>query len=146
MKIESDAVERFLEGNACSQAVLSQYCELFDLDRSSALKIASGFGAGMQMAGTCGAVTGAYMVLGLKFGTAGSGLPEGRKDVSEAVEIFTRRFKQRNGTTDCRELLSCDISTAEGIQIAKEQELFKKVCPRFVRDAVDLLSEIIDQE
>jgi C_GCAxxG_C_C family probable redox protein len=146
MSADSDAVKRFLEGNACSQAVLSQYCELFDLDQTSALKIASGFGAGMQMGKTCGAVTGAYMVLGLKFGTEESGRSDGRKDVYRAVVELTRKFEERNGTTDCRDLLGCDISTAEGSQIAKEKKLFTTVCPRFVKDVSELLDAIIAQD
>jgi len=146
MATGSEAVERFLGGNACSQAVICHYCKSFDLDRISALKIASGFGAGMQMAGTCGAVTAAYMILGLKFGNDECGKPEGRKKVTAAVKLFTKEFKRRNGTTDCRDLLRCDISTADGMQTAKEQELFKNVCPGFVGDAVELLKEIIEQE
>lgn len=146
MSTDSDAVKRFLEGNACSQAVLSQYSELFDLDQTSALKIASGFGAGMQMGKTCGAVTGAYMVLGLKFGTEESARSHGRKDVYNAVVEFTRKFEERNGTTDCRDLLGCDISTAAGSQFAKEQKLFTTVCPRFVKDVSELLDAIIAQD
>jgi C_GCAxxG_C_C family probable redox protein len=146
MSKDFDAVKRFLEGNACSQAVLSHYCELFDLDRTSAIKLASGFGAGMQMGKTCGAVTGAYMVLGLKFGTLESGASEGRQEVSKAVVELTRKFEQKNGTTDCMDLLGCDISTAEGSQIAKEQKLFTTVCPHFVRDVSKLLNEIIARD
>ncbi len=50
----------------CAQTVLSTYCENFGLERILALRLAQGFGGGMGHAGkTCGAVTGAYMVLGL---------------------------------------------------------------------------------
>ncbi len=146
MDTEHDAVTKFLDGNACSQAVFSQYCELFGLDRTQALKIASGFGAGMQMAQTCGALTGAYMVLGLRFGTEACGTSEGRKEVHEAIVEFTRKFRERNGTTDCRDLLGCDISTAEGSRRAKEQKLFTTVCPRFVKDVSELLNEIIERK
>lgn len=50
----------------CAQAILSTYCEAFGLERNLALRLAQGFGGGMaHMGKTCGAVTGAYMVLGL---------------------------------------------------------------------------------
>ena len=143
---ESEAVQKFLDGNVCSQAVLGHYCDRFNLDRSTALKIAAGFGAGMQMGKTCGVITGAYMVLGLKFGAETSDKPEGRKDVYNAIVEFTRTFKERNGTTDCRELLGCDISTDEGSETAREQNLFTTVCPRFVREATELLDAIIDEK
>jgi len=68
VKLEQ-AVNIFKEGSNCSQAVISVYAEDFGLSRKMALKIAQVFGAGMgQMAQTCGAVTGAFMVLGLKYG------------------------------------------------------------------------------
>lgn len=143
---DTEAVQKFLDGNVCSQAVLGHYCERLNLDRSTALKIAAGFGAGMHMGKTCGAVTGAYMVLGLKFGTVASDKPEGREDVYNAVVEFTRAFKERHGTADCRELLGCDISTDEGSETAREQNLFTTVCPRFVKDATELVDAIIDRK
>lgn len=145
MSAESDAAKRFLDGNACSQAVLSHYCELLDFDRSSAVKIASGFAAGMQMAKTCGAVTGAYMVLGLKFGTEDCDKPQERKPVYQAVTEFTRAFEKIHGVTDCRDLLGCDITTREGSEIAKQQKLFTTTCPGFVEDAVRILDSIIEK-
>ena len=145
MASENGAVQKFLDGNSCSQAVLTQYCELVGLEKTSALKIASGFGAGMQMGKTCGALSGAYMVLGLLLGGSGIGTSEGRREVSEAIVELTRKFRERNGTTDCRDLLGCDISTSEGLVIAKEQQLFTTVCPRFVRDVSELLHEIVER-
>jgi len=63
------ALFRFAVGFNCSQSVLSAYAEHFGFDEETAMKISSGFGGGMgRMADTCGAVTGAYMVLGLKYG------------------------------------------------------------------------------
>ena len=63
-----------------------------------------------------------------------------------AVVELTRKFEQKNGSTDCRDLLGCDISIAEGSQTAKEQKLFTTVCPRFVRDVSELLNEIIARD
>ena len=59
----------FSQGFACSQAVVVAYASETGLDRDTALKVSAGFGGGMgRMGHTCGAVTGAYMVIGLKFG------------------------------------------------------------------------------
>ncbi len=138
------SAERFLEGNGCSQAVLTRYCEKLGLDELTALKISSGFPAGMQMAGICGAVTGAYMVLGLKFADQESSQSAGRKRVYQAVAEFTRRFKERNNTLDCKELLGCDITTPAGKAIADQKDLFKKVCPKFVEDASQILQTIME--
>jgi len=55
---------------------------------------------------------------------------------------MTERFRKRNSFVTCRELLSCDISTAEGAQTASEKKLIKKTCPKIVKDAAELLEEI----
>ena len=144
--MESDAVTKFLDGNACSQAMISTYCHLYGLDRSTALKIAAGFGAGMKMAKTCGALTGAYMVLGLHFGAEKSGTSEGRKEVGKAVSEFTRRFKEKHGVTDCKALLGCDITTEAGGKRAKEEKMFTTVCPTFIKNSQEILNDMLGIE
>ena len=68
-----DVVDRagsgFEEGFNCSQAVFSAWAEELGLDRETALRVATAFGGGMGHRGdTCGAVTGAFMAIGLKHG------------------------------------------------------------------------------
>ena len=138
------SVDRFLNGNGCSQAVLTQFSEQFGLDQLTALKISSGFPAGMQMAGICGAVTGAYMVLGLKFADQDSVQSAGRARVYEAVAEFNRRFKKSHRTLDCKDLLGCNIMTPEGKTTAKEENLFTTVCPKFVAEATLILQDMLD--
>lgn len=140
----TSSVDRFLNGYGCSQAILTQFCEQFDMDQLTALKISSAFPAGMQMAGICGAVTGAYMVLGLKFADQESSESAGRKRVYEAVAEFTRRFRGRHDTLDCKELLGCNIMTPAGKATADQENLFKTVCPIFVEDATRILQEMIE--
>ena len=63
------AVSSFKEGFRCSQALLSTYGVQFGLNREVALRISEAFGGGMgRMGETCGAVTGAFMVIGLRYG------------------------------------------------------------------------------
>jgi C_GCAxxG_C_C family probable redox protein len=135
------ALSCFAEGFNCSQAVLSAYAGHFGFDGQSALRLASGFGGGMgRMAGTCGAVTGAFMVLGLKYGRA-SPSQEAKETIYERIREFADRFKARNGSLTCKDLLGCDISTVEGLELAKS--LFATTCPKFVRDAVEILEEML---
>jgi C_GCAxxG_C_C family probable redox protein len=135
------ALSRLAEGFNCSQAVFSSYAA--GIDEETALKIASGFGGGMgRMAGTCGAVTGAFMVLGLRFGNT-SPDREAKEGVYEKVREFADRFKARNGSLLCRDLLSCDVSTPEGYDAAKESSLFTTKCPKYLRDAAEILEEIL---
>ncbi len=140
------AASRFADGFNCSQAVLSAYAGEFGLDDDTALKIASGFGGGMgRMADTCGAVTGAFMVLGLKYGQASSDR-EAKEGIYARIREFADRFQARNGSLVCRDLLGCDISTPEGLQHAKDEKLLTTICPKFVRDASEILGEMLAQE
>jgi C_GCAxxG_C_C family probable redox protein len=138
------AVACFNEGFSCSQALLSTYGPLFGLDRDLAFKVSGGFGAGMgRMGSTCGAVTGALMVLGLKYGRTAAGDRETKEKVYGLVREFIARFKARNDSIICNELLECDISTPEGMKRANELKLVSTRCPTFVRDAAELLEELL---
>ena len=137
------AVSCFKEGFCCSQAVLSVYAEEFGLARYKASKISCGFGGGMgRMAKTCGAVTGAFMVIGLKYGNADAREKDKKEKTYGLVREFAHRFEERNGSIVCAGLLGCDISEPEAFQTAKERGLFASVCPRLVRDAVEILEEM----
>ena len=70
MKTRSDiAVEKFLAGYNCAQAVLYPFCEDLGLDKDIALKLACGLGAGMaRKQEVCGAITGGIVTLGFKHG------------------------------------------------------------------------------
>jgi len=141
------AVRKFRKGFNCSQAVLSVYAEEFGLCRETALKIACGFGGGMGRMGlTCGAVTGAFMVIGLKYGNVDANEKEIKEKTYGLVREFARRFEKRNGSSICRELLGCDISEPEGLRSAKENGLFTSVCPGLVRDAVEILEEMLEKD
>ncbi|HUW18349.1 MAG TPA: C-GCAxxG-C-C family protein [Sedimentisphaerales bacterium] len=133
----------FKEGYNCSQAILSVYGPRFGLSREMALKIASAFGAGMCMAETCGAVTGAFMVIGLKHGQADAADKESKATTYELVGQFVNKFDSRNGSVVCKELLGCDISTPEGMKTAQQKDLFKSLCPKIVQDAAEILEEIL---
>jgi C_GCAxxG_C_C family probable redox protein len=134
------AVRNFAEGCACSQAVLAAFSGEYGLTPDMAVKVACGFAGGMKRGDTCGAVTGAYMVLGLALSGEGSRTVEGRGPTHAAVADFAGKFEARHGTLQCRELLGCDISTPDGRAHAKAQNLFATRCAGYVRDAADLLT------
>jgi len=140
------AVEEFKSGFNCSQAVLGCYCRQFGLDREQAFKVATAFGGGMRMAETCGAVTGAFMVLGLKHGNATSEDKAAKGKTYEKVVELTTRFKARNGSVACKQLLGCDISTPDGMKKAQKDGLFDSICPRMVRDASEILEEMLAED
>jgi len=141
-KVEQ-AIASFRSGYVCSQAILSVYGEALGLPRETALKLAAGFGGGMGVADTCGAVTGAIMVIGLKHGSAEAADSASSSRTQQAVAEFMRRFKARNGSLVCKELLQCDIGTPEGAARAQRDGLYKTRCPLFVRSAAEILTEMV---
>lgn len=89
----------------------------------------------MRKAEVCGACTGALMVLGLKYG-------DNKTKSNEVCNKFLDEFKKENGSIICRDLLNCDISTEEGVNYAKENDLFGE-CPKMVESASRIVEKII---
>jgi C_GCAxxG_C_C family probable redox protein len=138
------AVACFGNGFSCSQAVFSTYAEELGLDKETALKISGAFGGGMAgMADTCGAVTGAFMAIGLKYGKTKLDDEEAKKKTYSLVAEFVERFKARHSSIVCRELLGCDISTPEGKRTFEDNKLKDAKCRKFVQDAAEILEEIL---
>ncbi len=124
--------------------MLSAFGPRFGLDREKALRVAGAFGAGIgRMGETCGAVTGAFIVIGLKHGKTTADDDEAREKTYELVKKFTTLFKDRDRSILCRELLGHDLSTQEGRDAVFEKNLFITLCPRFVRDSVEILEEVL---
>lgn len=138
-----EAVDCFCSGAACSQAILATYGQELGLARSQAMKLASAFAGGMCLGETCGVVTGAFMVLGLARAADDCDRRDSRDDVHAVVADFVKRFEKRNNVIVCKELLGCDISTPQGVSKATRGGLFGTVCPKLVRDAAEILEEML---
>ena len=94
----------------------------------------------------CGTCTGAFMVLGLKYGTADSKDSERKKEVYEIVQKFAKRFKEVNGFDSivCRELLGLPSGSSVPIPAKRTNEYYKKrPCVELVGLSAGLLDEFI---
>ena len=128
----------------CAQSVISVFAEQMGLDLDTALRVAIAFGGGMGRGGnTCGAVTGAYMVLGLAQTMSPDNPRETIDKTYGLVRQFNERFIEKHGSLLCRELLSCDMSQPGGIEEARDKGLFAKTCTNLVHDAVQIAEELI---
>lgn len=136
------AVDTFNNGYNCAQAVVSAFCEDYGLNRETALKLAGGLGGGVRSGNICGAVSGAALVIGLKYGQYAPGDAASKANCNAKTLEFTKEFKKQNGALNCRELLGCDISTSEGFEHAQSQSLCKTKCPGLVESAAALLEEL----
>ena len=100
---KADLVEERFSNFNCSQTVFSLFASELGIDEKTALKIASGFGGGMACAETCGAVTGSYMVIGMKHGHSNSN-PEEKANTKLAIQDFNEQFKKIHGSLICKKL------------------------------------------
>src|SRR5512133_1334381 len=123
--LKEKAIESFRSGLNCAQAVVTAYSDELHLDNNLALSVSCAFGGGMgRLQETCGAVTGSFMVLGIH---TCNRITENndRKEVSYAmVQKFAEKFRELNGSTDCIDLLKCELKSDADRRYAKENNLF----------------------
>ncbi len=106
----------------CAQAVLHTYADIAGLDEATAMNVAGAFGAGMgNLQGTCGALVGAGLVLGL--------VNRDKLRASKQMRQIMTRFQERNGATQC--YLLKGVGTKEVL----------RQCPDCVADAAEFLEE-----
>lgn len=133
------------EDVTCSQAVFTSFATELGLDEEIALKIATQFGGGARKGEMCGAVSGALMVLGLKYGHCHAEDAEEKGKAYQIAEDFMNRFIEKKGTVVCRELLGYDLSKTEDMEKIKELNLFQSVCPEMVKCATEIVDEVINE-
>jgi C_GCAxxG_C_C family probable redox protein len=121
-----EAKKQFEKGFSCAPAVLSTYSEQLGLEKALALKIACGFGGGIgRMGRTCGAVTGALMVIGLKHGQVNLADEESQKRTYTLVKEFVDKFTTLHGSIECRELIGYDLSNSDERKLARDSGVFR---------------------
>ena len=110
------------------------------LDEGTCAKVSCAFGGGISHLGlTCGAVTGALMVIGLRHG----GPPEMKEQTYETANEFVERFTRLHGSTNCTQLVGYDLSKPDQLAEAREKLVFVDKCVRYVTDAVKILEELV---
>lgn len=139
------ALAHFDQGYSCAQAVFSALAEPRGLERDTAFRIAAGFGGGLARSGrTCGCITGAVMALGLAQADVSPEQNRTEKEKTYArVQCFLREFAARHSSTQCLDLLGCDISTPQGLAYARQNGLFQSRCAVLVRSAVELAEPLL---
>lgn len=141
------ALTYYSSGFNCAQSVIVSFADIMNIDEETALRLASGFGGGMgRMQGTCGAVTGAFMVIGYLRGKYKQGDEEAKEITNHLIQDFSKEFNQIHGSINCKALISYDLNTPEGRKDANIDDVFNKKCSFFVKSAVELLENIIHKE
>jgi C_GCAxxG_C_C family probable redox protein len=147
MKKSEKAISYFRNQFNCSQSVLTAFGTEDGLTEDQCLKISCGFGGGIgRQQLTCGAVSGAVMAIGMKFGKA-AGEPEEKKvRTYEKTRKLFCEFHKIHGSTTCREILKgLDLNDPEDHARIKELGLFETICEKCVSDAVEITEMIIKE-
>lgn len=141
-KVET-AASLFKQGFNCAQSLLAAYSKDFNLKQETALKIAGAFGGGMARTGeTCGFVTGALMIIGLKYGMSEAGDKKAKTQTYETAQKFMEDFKLRNHSIICMELLGFNISPTKNLTPEMNRFIMSQ-CPKFIQDSVEILDKIL---
>ena len=145
MSSKSEKVtELFLRGYNCAQSVFAAFSEDGGLDAGTALKLTYGFGGGCGQAGTCGAITGSMLAIGLKHGSDAPDDAEAKATLNAKREKLAEDFTERFGSTLCLDLLGFDIRTDEGHAklVALMRDLPSSPCVGFITHAASILEEM----
>lgn len=137
------ALSLFSNNFNCSQAVFTAFAGDFGIDEELALKLGTSFGGGARNGELCGAVSGALLVLGLKYGHYNAADNEQKSRAYQISVEFTRRFREMNGSVVCRDLLGYDLTDPSEMACIKEKGLFSSICPKMVESAVTILESIL---
>jgi len=147
MKRSEKALSYFNNSFNCAQSVFTTFGSELGLSEDDCLKVSCAFGAGMgKKQHTCGAVSGALMVLGLKFGKALNDNEQKKENTYKKAAEFLESFKVRNGSISCKELLQgLDMNIEQDEIKIHELGLFETVCEKAVKDAVELTETLLSQ-
>ena len=138
------AKELFKSGYNCSQSVLGVFCEELGMDFDTAMKMACPFGGGMgRMREVCGTVSGMFLASGLAYSSPDNSA-ENKAAQYKIVQELAQRFKDKNGSIICRELLQGVTSDNTPIPSDRTQEYYKKrPCVELVGDAVEIFEQYL---
>ena len=132
-----------MRGQDCSQVVLSHFAEKLGMSAEEANRAAAAFGGGSGIGETCGAVVGAMIALGLRFGHTGPDDPARREEMMSKRAEFLQKWKDKRSFTECRDFLGHDISVPGEFEKVLEEGTMFSLCPGLVADAIEILDEMI---
>jgi len=138
------ALSLFSEGFSCSQSVALAFLEK-TVDPAIIAALSASYGGGMGRSGqTCGAISGAVMVIGYYYGQCAPIESEKKERAYGLVQTWVSAFREEFGHTTCNGLLGFDIGIESQRLLAKEQGLFASRCPRFVQKAAEMTQQWLE--
>lgn len=143
MNNQEKAIKNFNTMN-CNQSVLAVYGPDYGIPEETCFQLGLSYGGGMGKQGkTCGAVTGAYTVIGLWSAQQSNDQMEQKKIAVEKVQEFNRIYEKANGGLECKSLLKYDMTNPKDMEIILEKDLFNTLCPKLVANSTAVLDKIL---
>ncbi|GAE02483.1 hypothetical protein CBO05C_2173 [Clostridium botulinum B str. Osaka05] len=140
---EQQVLKCFSEGFDCSQVVLNSVAGELGIDEITAKKVSACFGGGMFCGSTCGAVTGALMAIGLKYGHSMPDTPHIKEqNIAKLIE-FREKFLKKYDSVICKDLLGYDLTNSEDMKKIQGRQLITTFCPKLVADVISILKGVL---
>ena len=137
------AMSAFMQGYNCAQSIVLAFADLLPIDEAALSRLSSSFGGGMgRMREVCGTVSGMFMAAGLAFSTPDNDKAKQYKIVQELAQ----KFKDKNGSIICRELLQGIESSTSPVPSERTETYYKKrPCVELVGDSVEIFEEYLKE-
>lgn len=128
------SMEYHKKGYNCAQAVICSFADKLGISEKDAFKVSEALGFGVSDSfGTCGAVTGMALVMGMVNSTGNLEKPDSKADTYRKVRELNAKFRAKNGSTICREIKGMDSGK------------ILRSCDGCIEDAVRLLCEYFEE-
>lgn len=141
--LEKEVIDDFNRGLDCGQVILNRFADNIGIDKAFARKIGSPLGAGMFSGDKCGAVTGAYIVLGIKYGHSMPGETEKKEQLVAKIKEFDTMWEEFNDSEQCKEMLGYDLQDESQMKEAADKGVFVDFCPKAVANSIKILEKIL---
>lgn len=138
----------FKEGYNCAQSVFAAYSDELGMNMETALKLSSSFGGGMgRLREVCGAVSGMFMVAGLKGGYSDPTDKEAKAKHYKLIQELSNQFKVQNHSIICRELLRLSKPAVDPVPEERTENYYKsRPCAELVKSAAKILDKYLEDQ
>ena len=140
------AEEMAEEGWLCSESVFKAIASAQGITGEFIPKVATGLAAGIGRSGeVCGAVSGAIMGLGLKYGRSSvEETTPGKRPYWYATELL-QLIRERHGTATCAGILGLDLMDPGDLKTYNELDHWNTTCRELIKEATALAWEILQK-
>ena len=135
----------FLEGYNCAQSVFCAFGDVHGMDPDTARRVSSSLGGGMgRLREVCGALSGAFLVIGMLYGGYPGGDLEAKTRHYTMIQELASRFRESYGTILCRDILGLPPGPSDPRPEPHSPDyLARRPCPGCIARAAALLDEYL---